>query len=628
MPTLAPFGFQAGQSRRSVNEYYVPASDTSTYAVGDVVRTNGNVFTGRLPDSRVSNGMLHVAKAAPGVAVRGVIVGIAAGPGDNSAQSIPATKTRAYTLLVNDRPETLWDIQANNTAQLSVMAGTYASYTVGGPLGSVSSTVVDADSIGTTVSDLLIAEVLSNTGANSLLRVAFVQHELAAAGGSPAIAAATQALVSKDGIPSRYTGVGFGYDVMAGTMSAANATAGSQTGATPKTVTDVVTEAGPGVQITTASAAGEWAQLTWALPTAMTIRQIAALLHVPTTTQSAVALYASTDGTFGGSTMVSKTITVSGNSGMNGHQTNGLLMPYMFGGDVSNAWTNTGTLNLDTALFTHVRVRVTPLAGQFADLTVVKLLANPSRRSRIYITSDDGYMSWFVYALPLLQARGLVSSVAVIPPAVGASSLYMGLSQLREFVAAGHECVTHGPQDGTGSLIDNYTTNAERVADMVAQRRWIEDNGLFTSEAQKRCYIWPQGKFQASASDQSLIEAAQAAGFTLGRSVSRFIPFSEAAAGMTTAGKMILPIIGHSRQTSEVNENAEITNITNAISYAAANGLDACLMFHKVIADQAVFSATETIEIEVSRLATILDAIVSQIGAGKMECGLLSDMAR
>ena len=109
MATLAPFGFQAGPARRSVNEYYVPASDTSAYAVGDVVRTNGNVFTGRLPDSRVSAGMLHVAKAAPGVAVRGVIVGIAAGPGDNSAQSIPATKTRAYTL----RAEVLTTEKAN-----------------------------------------------------------------------------------------------------------------------------------------------------------------------------------------------------------------------------------------------------------------------------------------------------------------------------------------------------------------------------------------------------------------------------------------------------------------------------------------------------------------------------------
>lgn len=199
MSILAPFGFQAGQSRRSVNEYYVPASDTSAYAVGDPVRSTGNVFVGRLPDSRQSHGMLHVGKAASGQAVRGVVVGVVAGPGDNSAQSVPAVKQRAYTLLVNDNPQALWDVQANNTAALSVMGGMYASYTVGGPLGSVSSTVVDASSIGTAVSDLLIAEVLTNTGANSLLRVAFVQHEMAAAGGSPQIGAQIQSLVSVAG---------------------------------------------------------------------------------------------------------------------------------------------------------------------------------------------------------------------------------------------------------------------------------------------------------------------------------------------------------------------------------------------------------------------------------------------
>ena len=224
MSTLAPFGFQAGQSRRSVNEYYVPASDTSAYAVGDPVKTNGNVFVGRLPDSRQSNGMLHVGKAASGNAVRGVVVGVVAGPGDNSAQSVPAVKQRAYTLLVNDNPQALWDVQANNTAALSAMGGMYASYTVGGPLGSVSSTVVDASSIGTDVGDLLIAEVLTNTGANSLLRVAFVQHEMAAAGGSPQIGASIQSLVSGAGISA--DGVAL-YD--ATTIASATCTVGSAT---------------------------------------------------------------------------------------------------------------------------------------------------------------------------------------------------------------------------------------------------------------------------------------------------------------------------------------------------------------------------------------------------------------
>lgn len=199
MPVLAPYGFSAAQSRRSVNEYYIPASDTNAYAVGDVVRTNGNVFVGRLPDSRVSTGMLHAVKAASGQAVRGVVVGMVTGPTDTGIQSVPATKQRAYTLLVNDNPQTVWDIQADNAAPLSVMSGMYANYTVSAPTGSVSATRVSASSIGTTVRDLVIVEVLDNSGANSTLRVKFVQHELEAAGASPAISAALQAIVAGAG---------------------------------------------------------------------------------------------------------------------------------------------------------------------------------------------------------------------------------------------------------------------------------------------------------------------------------------------------------------------------------------------------------------------------------------------
>lgn len=199
MPTLAPYGFQLGQSRRSVNEYYVPASDTAGYAIGDVVKTTGNVFAGLLADGRATNGMLHVAKAISGQPVRGVVVGIGVGPGSNDAQSVPTAKTRGYTLLVNDSPQTLWDIQANNSSQLVALAGMYANYTVAGPVGSVSSTRVDASTIGNTVRDLLIVEVLENSGANSTLRVAFVQHELEAAGSSPRREAQVQAAFSPDG---------------------------------------------------------------------------------------------------------------------------------------------------------------------------------------------------------------------------------------------------------------------------------------------------------------------------------------------------------------------------------------------------------------------------------------------
>jgi hypothetical protein len=422
-------------------------------------------------------------------------------------------------------------------------------------------------------------------------------------------------------------GRAIGADPLAGTLSAAIGTLTGQSGGTTVTATDVSTAEGPGVKYVTAGVTGEYAQLQFTLPEPMTIRQLSTLFYFDSAKISTIAAYVATSGGFGASTNISRTFSVNSGSGKNGATSNGLPIPLIFGGNISGSWTNTGALNLDTTLFTQFRIRVTPVAGQLVDCTLVKVRTNPSRKSRISIVSDDGYKSWFTYAIPLLQARGLRSSISVIPTLVGASSLYMSLDELRSTNAAGHEVITHGPAGGTGSLISNYTTTAERIADMTSRRTLIKDMGLFWSKAQERCYIWPQGEFQDVASDTALLDAALAADFTTGRTVTRFLPWSVDLAKTSRYGGMVLPIVGHSRQTTLINEDAEIVNITDSIAYAAANGLDAVLMFHKVIADQGSFSSTATIEIEVSRLITILNAIVTQVAAGKMENVLFSDFA-
>lgn len=436
-------------------------------------------------------------------------------------------------------------------------------------------------------------------------------------------------LVGPDGMHQLGRGVGraVGVDPLAGTLSATIGTLTGQSGGTTVTATDVTTAQGPGVRYVTTGVTGEYAQLQWTLPESMTIRQIAALFYFDSAVISTIAFYAATSGGFGASTSISKTISVNASSGKNGAQSNGLPIYLIAGPSISNAWANTGSLDLNTTLFTQIRIRVTPVAGQLVDCTLVGLRMNPARKSRIAIVSDDGYKSWFKYALPLLQARGLRCSVAAIHELIGSSSAYMSESEFLELNANGHETLTHGPIDGGGSLIDNYATTAERIADMVASRANLKARGLFWSAAQEKCYIWPQGEFQDTASDTALLDAALAAGFTVGRTVSRFLPWSIDLAKSSTYGGLVLPIIGHSRQTSEVNEDAEIVNITDSIAYCAANGLDGVLMFHEIIADQGSFSATETTEIEVSRFITIIDAILTQIAAGKVENVLFSDFA-
>lgn len=105
------------------NVYCIPSTDGSIFGLGDAVKT---VAGGD------ANGIPNVQKAAGTDTVRGVIVGILP-PGMNNPslvgvnldltlQSIPATKTKAYYVLVADDPNLLFEIQDNGASALTQTA--------------------------------------------------------------------------------------------------------------------------------------------------------------------------------------------------------------------------------------------------------------------------------------------------------------------------------------------------------------------------------------------------------------------------------------------------------------------------------------------------------------------------
>ena len=176
MTTFAPSGFSLAKRPPSHNEYYVPASDSNTYAVGDPIATDGSFFVGRLPDSRVVQGMPHATAAVSGGRIRGVVVGVVPGPGGAEGSVVPAIKSRPYVLLVDDSPLTTFSIQADNTLPITA-GGMYANFTVSAPQGSVSGFRLDGTSLNTSTGDLLIQRIEENTGANSRALVTFVLRE-------------------------------------------------------------------------------------------------------------------------------------------------------------------------------------------------------------------------------------------------------------------------------------------------------------------------------------------------------------------------------------------------------------------------------------------------------------------
>jgi len=420
---------------------------------------------------------------------------------------------------------------------------------------------------------------------------------------------------------------GDGFDPFGQNISTTNITTLTPQSGSVATVTNVMTAEGPGVRAVS-DTADKYIEMTFALPYPMLIKNLGIIAQANGVTQATLAIYASTSSSFLSASSISKGIAVNAGSGKNGAQSHGLLTFTLCGQSPSNVWTNITPVSLDTTLFTHIRVRITPASGQIADFTVVKWIANPAAKSRIALTFDDGLIAQYTHVAPLLQARGLRASFAVIPDLIGSSSAYMNLSQLRELKANGHEIITHGPIGGAGSLIDNYGSISAMVADAVACRDSLIAKGLITTENERSVYVWPQGKFQSASGNTDLLEAMKAAGFTTGRSVTRYLGYSHAAAKATRYGGLIAPIFGHIRSgVSSGDEDTVITNCTTAITYAVSTGLDAVGMFHNIIADQGVFAATSNNDIEVSRFITILDAIVTQIATGKATNELFSSFA-
>lgn len=186
----APFGFApiiygtGSPQNQQVRTYYIASTDTSAYYIGDVVKTI---------DGGDANGTPAIAKCASGDTPRGVVMGVlVANPNNPSIQgtnidltvtSVPASKTSAYYVLVNDDPDQVFVIQGDSTAFTTTDANKNATYTVAAPSQSFqqSATVLT----GTTTSSTAVLKIVgfeqvpgTTIGAYARFMVLFNNHEM------------------------------------------------------------------------------------------------------------------------------------------------------------------------------------------------------------------------------------------------------------------------------------------------------------------------------------------------------------------------------------------------------------------------------------------------------------------
>ena len=103
----------------------------------------------------------------------------------------------------------------------------------------------------------------------------------------------------------------------------------------------------------------------------------------------------------------------------------------------------------------------------------------PSTGGVITITFDDGWLTTYTRAYPVLKEFGLVGNVAIYPQAIdGQWTGFMTLSQIRELNSNGWSVVSH-----SWSHRDLRTLSATDLQkELVDSKAWIERNGFGTSK--------------------------------------------------------------------------------------------------------------------------------------------------
>ena len=150
---LAPVEYLSGAPwNGQVRRYYIPSTDTNAYAIGDPVTLGGGAD---------AKGVASVVLATPGSALVGAIVGagglayggFSGDPTNLNTTVIPATKTKAYYVLVADDPNIIFEVQeiGTGTALAAADVGLNANLVAGTNSGYLSGWLLDNTTEATTV---------------------------------------------------------------------------------------------------------------------------------------------------------------------------------------------------------------------------------------------------------------------------------------------------------------------------------------------------------------------------------------------------------------------------------------------------------------------------------------------
>lgn len=272
-----------------------------------------------------------------------------------------------------------------------------------------------------------------------------------------------------------------------------------------------------------------------------------------------------------------------------------------------------------------VRFRIANNGGNSPVAFVKRFSALRPRRSRICFTFDDGLSTAYRLLKPILDRYNFKATFDVIANLINSSNpIYMRLPEVGQLYNEGHEIVAHGPFQGTGNIVTNYTTVDAAIDDAKGQRDIIRGWGYLTPQAES-VYVWPQGQYAATLNDASYLSGMRQAGFKVGRTASTVV--ANCIADLWPE-PLTLPIIGHLQAATDILEAANIATIIERIDGCASRGTDGILMFHYgVPSTDTAWGSNGGLNIRTTDFDAICAAIATNVAAGTQEVVLLSRLA-
>lgn len=291
--------------------------------------------------------------------------------------------------------------------------------------------------------------------------------------------------------------------------------------------------------------------------------------------------------------------------------------------------TTIGTIATPTSFeMSQMRINFNPaVAGPFTVWLFAVGIGQQRKRGRICVMYDDGYTSSYRLGHPVWKKVGVPQTMAVIATEVGKNSTYMTADDLRVWNASGNSCVAHGPDGGAGSLVIKYASQPEwplnAVADIRKNVQFLIDNGL-AKDNDRHCYVYPQGDFQRFPNDTSLLDAIHDDGLVNAARAATIMPISQRPFiynqdAVSKYQRLAMPRIGHKWAGTTAAEATNISNLVLMIQECALYGLDFFLVFHQVKPSATPDNEMGEIDIRVSDMATLANAVKAEIDAGRLE---------